>query len=70
MVIGSVYVTDADDDDVKDKYFTLLPSNGQDQLDTYFDVDYNSGNITMNKGTPEGSYSLKVKVRGRKGVPE
>ncbi|KAK4327913.1 hypothetical protein Pmani_001640, partial [Petrolisthes manimaculis] len=65
MVIGSVYVTDEDDDDVKDKYFTLLPTDGQDQVDTYFTVDYNSGKITMEKGTPEGTYTLKVKVDDR-----
>ncbi|XP_042222994.1 neural-cadherin-like isoform X2 [Homarus americanus] len=61
MVIGTVYVTDLDDYDVGDKTFEIdaITRSG---VDTHFDVDYNNGNITMKKGTPEGTYELKVKV--------
>lgn len=60
MVIGSVYVTDLDDYDVTDKIFELDPSSPADG--TYFEVNLNTGNITMRKGTPEGTHTLRVKV--------
>ena len=59
MVIGSVYVEDADDYDVDDKVFLFDPnSDHQDK----FTVDYHNGNITMKKNTPPGQYLLKFKV--------
>ncbi|XP_069958190.1 DE-cadherin-like isoform X2 [Cherax quadricarinatus] len=61
MVIGTVYVTDLDDYDVGDKTFEI-DATTPPEVDTYFDVDLNSGNITMQKGTPEGNYVLRVKV--------
>ncbi|XP_063591912.1 neural-cadherin-like, partial [Penaeus indicus] len=60
IVIGSVYVTDLDDYDVTDKIFELDPSSPSDG--TYFEVNLNTGNITMKKGTPEGTHTLRVKV--------
>ena len=62
MVIGTVYVTDLDDHDVTDKVFEIDPSTSM-EVDTFFDVDYNSGEITMMKNTPSGTYLLRVKVR-------
>lgn len=60
IVIGSVHVTDLDDHDVNDKIFELDPSSPSDG--TFFDVNLNTGNITMKKGTPEGTHTLRVKV--------
>lgn len=61
MVIGTVYVTDLDDYDINDKVFEIDPSTSL-EVDTYFDVDYNSGEITMMKDTPSDTYLLRVKV--------
>ncbi|KAG0724386.1 DE-cadherin [Chionoecetes opilio] len=61
MVIGTVHVTDLDDYDVGDKVFEIDPSTNH-EVDTNFDVDYNSGEITMLKGAPDGTYLLRVKV--------
>lgn len=63
-VIGSVYVTDADDYDVIDKVFEIDASTSM-EVDTYFDVDYSTGNITMAKDTPSGIYVLRVKVEDK-----
>lgn len=64
MIIGSVYVTDLDDYDVGDKNFEIDASTSS-EVDVHFDVDSNNGNITMLKGTPEGEYSLYVKVKDK-----
>ncbi|XP_069177748.1 DE-cadherin isoform X2 [Procambarus clarkii] len=61
MVIGSVYVTDLDDYDVVDKTFEIDPTTSS-EVSNYFDVGFSNGNITMQKGTPEGTYVLRVKV--------
>lgn len=64
MVIGTVYVTDLDDYDTSDKVFEIDPTTAL-EVDTWFDVDYNSGDITMLKDTPSGTYLLRVKVEDK-----
>ena len=61
IVVGSVYVTDADDYDIDDKTFEIDPSTSN-TVETRFSVDKNSGNITMRAGTAPGLYVLIVKV--------
>ncbi|KAB7495137.1 Neural-cadherin, partial [Armadillidium nasatum] len=61
IVIGSVYVTDADDYDVDDKTFEFDPSTpSEDQQ--FFEINFNTGNITMKRGTGAGDYTLVVQV--------
>ena len=59
-MIGSVYVTDADDYDVADKDFDIDPSSPSPN--DYFNVDPKLGNITMLQNTPQGTYTLKIRV--------
>ncbi|XP_064099901.1 neural-cadherin-like isoform X2 [Macrobrachium nipponense] len=61
MVIGAVYVTDLDDYDLVDKVFEVDATTSSD-VANHFQVDVNSGNITMLKGTPAGCHLLRVKV--------
>ncbi|CAL4067626.1 unnamed protein product, partial [Meganyctiphanes norvegica] len=61
LVIGSVYVTDADDYDIIHKTFEVDATTSGD-VQAYFEVDHNSGNITMRRGTPGGVYVLNVRV--------
>ena len=61
VVVGSVYVTDADDHDVDDKTFEVDAATPY-ETEQHFTVDKNSGNITMLSGTSAGDYTLIVKV--------
>ncbi|CAL4082232.1 unnamed protein product, partial [Meganyctiphanes norvegica] len=61
LVIGSVYVTDADDDDLDDKTFNI-DATTVSEVENHFSVDANTGNITMKRGTREGIFELRVKV--------
>ncbi|XP_037788080.1 neural-cadherin-like isoform X1 [Penaeus monodon] len=73
MVIGAVHVTDLDDYDLEDKTFEVDPMTSSD-VATHFQVDHETGNITMLKGTPSGIHVLRVKVhdnfRGERAVGE
>nr|XP_027206874.1 putative neural-cadherin 2 [Penaeus vannamei] len=73
MVIGAVHVTDLDDYDLEDKSFEVDPMTSSD-VATHFQVDHETGNITMLKGTPSGIHVLRVKVhdnfRGERAVGE
>ena len=59
--IGSVFVNDADDWDLPDKTFSW-----KNQKPDYFDVDPNTGDITILAGTPPGPYQFEVVVRDSK----
>ena len=61
VVIGTVFVTDADDHDVDDKTFEVDPATSG-AVERWFTVDKSSGNITMAAGTPPGDYTLIAKV--------
>ncbi|CAL4123184.1 unnamed protein product, partial [Meganyctiphanes norvegica] len=61
LVIGSVYVTDADDDDLNDKTF-IIDATTVSEVENHFSVDFNTGNVTMKRGTREGIFVLRVKV--------
>ena len=58
-VVGRVYVEDPDDWDLPDKTFSWL--EGEEYR--HFELDPDTGNITMKYGTPNGSYPLKFQVR-------
>ena len=58
-VVGRVYVEDPDDWDLPDKTFSWL--SGQEY--SHFQLDRDTGNITMRYGTPNGSYPLQFQVR-------
>ena len=60
-VVGRVYVDDPDDWDLPDKTFSWLA--GQEYR--HFQLDRETGNITMRYGTPNGTYPLQFKVCGR-----
>lgn len=62
ILIGSVYVTDADDYDVPDKTFNVDSTRTKEEAMQYFGVSQSNGNITMKTGTPGGNYTLFVKV--------
>ncbi|XP_076044987.1 DE-cadherin-like [Oratosquilla oratoria] len=64
MIIGNVYVVDEDDYDVVDKVFEIDASTSND-VHRYFSVDEAMGNITMEQGTPGGTYFLIVKVEDK-----
>ena len=59
-VIGRVYVEDPDDWDLPDKTFSWL--EGEDYR--HFELNTDTGNITMKYGTPNGTYPLRFEVRG------
>jgi hypothetical protein len=61
-VIGNVYVTDADDHDSGDKTFEVDPMTAAD-AEEQFQVNKETGNITMKAGTKAGTYTLFVRVR-------
>ena len=58
-VVGRVYVEDPDDWDLPDKTFSWL----EGEQYRHFELDTDTGNITMKYGTPNGSYPLKFQVR-------
>ena len=60
-VVGRVFVEDPDDWDLPDKTFSWL--EGEEYR--HFELDTDTGNITMKYGTPNGSYPLKFQVRPR-----
>ncbi|XP_037076990.1 neural-cadherin-like [Pollicipes pollicipes] len=61
-VVGRVFVEDPDDWDLPDKTFSWL--DGQDYR--HFELDTETGSITMRYGTPNGSYPLKFQVYDKK----
>ncbi|XP_047738594.1 DE-cadherin [Hyalella azteca] len=61
IVIGNVYVTDADDHDSGDKTFEVDPMTAAD-AEEQFQVKKETGNITMKAGTKAGTYTLFVRV--------
>ncbi|XP_043236819.1 neural-cadherin-like isoform X1 [Amphibalanus amphitrite] len=61
-VVGRVYVDDPDDWDLPDKTFSWLA--GQEYR--HFELDRDTGNITMRYGTPNGSYPLQFQVYDKK----
>ena len=61
LVIGSVHVTDNDDHDRQDKTFQMERSNDLEAA-AHFTVDLYTGDITMLRGTPAGTHTLKVTV--------
>ncbi|XP_043190768.1 DE-cadherin-like isoform X2 [Amphibalanus amphitrite] len=61
-VVGRVYVDDPDDWDLPDKTFSWL--EGEEYR--HFELDRDTGNITMKYGTPNGSYPLKFQVFDKK----
>nr|BAU30873.1 Le1-cadherin [Ligia exotica] len=62
IIIGSVYVTDADDYDVADKTFKIDTKETATEDISHFQVDPDNGNITMLRLTPAGDYLLVVNV--------
>lgn len=57
--IGNVYAADLDDWDVVDKHYYFV---GPPAMAKYFSVDFDSGEIRMNKQTPAGVHDFKAKV--------
>ncbi|XP_037090978.1 DE-cadherin-like [Pollicipes pollicipes] len=61
-VVGRVYVEDPDDWDLPDKTFSWANA----QTSGYFELDADTGDITIRYGTPNGSYPLKFQVYDKK----